>query len=195
MRTDRRGQVGPTVEFLAEDPEPSAGGEARAAAGPVRERAVLAGGLLVAVLVFAVVGHEHGRPTARPKRAVSAPSRPLLPTARPTPAARVATGYAGWPSSAITKAFATDLPGSIVISEHTSLTDRGRELHLRTIRAVTGNVVLDIVVARPAGPLPSHATRIMQGGYAVTIRSTGFYPPTRRQLDRLAGDRRLTAVV
>ena len=34
----------------------------------------------------------------------------------------------------------------------------------------------------------------MQGSYAVTIRSTGYYAPTRKQLHRLAKDRRLTAV-
>ena len=82
-----------------------------------------------------------------------------------------------------------------MISEHTSLTNRGRELDARRIRAVTGNVTLDIVVSRETGLLPTHVTRIMQGVYAVTIRSKGIYPPTKQQLHRLAADRRLTAVV
>ena len=92
----------------------------------------------------------------------------------------VATVFADSPTLAISKAVQAHLPGSVVISEHTDLTDHGRVLYSRVIRAFSGNVVLDIVIARPTAPPPSHAVRIMQGEYAVTIRSKGYLPADPR---------------
>jgi hypothetical protein len=195
MRTDRKFSGGSTVEFIGENAEPPTGDDDPAFAIPVRGRALMAAGLLALAVVFAAVGHDHSAPTAAPRPHVPARTRPTSRPAIPAPIAHATTRLANSPSAAITKAFATDLPGSVVLYERTSLTNRGRELGSRTIRAITGNVVLDVVVARSSTSLPSHATRILQSGYAVTIRSKGYYPPTREQLRHLATDRRLTAVV
>ena len=195
MRTDRERAGWPTVEFVDEDTESSAGEAMTLAAGPAPRRVLMAAGFVAAIVAFAVVGQISDSPTAArkphaPVRTSSSPPRP----APPQPPQAHVVEFAEWPSAAITEAFAADIPGAVVISEHTSLTNRGRELRLRAIRAVSGNVVLDVVVGRPTNRRPSHATRIMQGSYAVTIKSTGYYAPTRKQLRRLAEDRRLTAV-
>jgi hypothetical protein len=196
MRSDRELRDGPTVEFTGEDPEPSAAAESVVRARPARDRALIAGGVLIAVLALAAVGHDHSAPKVAHKPQATLHRQWLVPQTTPAPAAVLAgQAVTDSPSAAITKAFDADIPGSVVLYERTSLTDRGRELESRTIRAVTGNVVLDIVIGRGSGPLPSHATQVRLGGYAVTIRSTGFYAPSRKQLRRLATDRRLTAVV
>jgi hypothetical protein len=195
MRSERELPGWPTVEFVDEPAESSAADEMAAVVNPARSRAIMAGSLVVMLLAFAVVGHNQDSPMARRTLHAHARTQLIRPPSEPLPAARDRTASVEWPSLAIAKAFAAHIPGSAVISEHTSLTNRGQELRSRVIRALSGNAALEVVISRPTRPLPSHATRIMQGSYAITIRSTGYYAPTRKQLHRLAADHRLTAVV
>lgn len=196
MRADPDHPARLPVEFVDEAPEPVAG--APAAGVRRRDQALIVAGFLALVAVLPIVGHIHPSPilAPRPQVHVRTPSI-ATPTARtaPAPAAPVRLATGGLPSAAVIAAFSADIPGSVVVSERTTLADRGRRVDHRTIRAVSGNVVLDIVVTPSGGPLPSRATRARQRGYAVTVRSKGYYPPTREQLRRLATDHRLTTVV
>ena len=155
----------------------------------------MAAGFLSMIVLFAVVGQNARAPQVAPTPQAHVRTPTISPRPAPPPQAHIGTGVVEWPSAAIMEAFAAHIPGAVVISEHTSLTNRGRELRSRAIRAVSGNVTLDVVIAPATDRSPAHATRIMQGSYAITIRSTGYYAPTRKQLHRLAKDRRLTAVL
>ena len=102
------------------------------------------------------------------------------------------------PSQALVAAFTQDVPGSIVISEHT-VSERVRgdvEVRRRLIHAVSGNVdmVVNIMRANAANQRRRPAAQLVRHGYVIDFGFVGYYPPNRAQLRTLADDSRLVSV-
>lgn len=165
---------------------------------PGRRRSTIAwlSGLVAFVVLLGVMEHHHS-PAVHTARSVVPPPLPqLVPTPR---CEGRGCDRSGAPSQAVVSAFTQDVPGSIVISEHTVSERVGGDLTVRRrlVHAVSGNV--DMVVSIMRADLAAHHRRrpddqLVRHGYVIDFGFVGYYPPSRAQLRALADDTRLVSV-